>query len=111
MQFKCNQLFRPGPLDQMKNGKFDRLELQNFSPLLSKQNLKNGRKMESSLTDFIGEEYVRNVFLKPIGYSKDNISIFWNSMLHTLSTSDTVSPWSAADLYPEVEVRPDIWST
>ena len=76
MLFKCNQLFRPGPLGQMKNGKFDRLELQNFSPLLSKQNLKNGRKMESSLIDFIGEEYDRNVFLKSIGYSKDSISIY-----------------------------------
>ena len=60
----------------MKNGKFDRLELQNFSPLLSKQNLKNGRKMESSLIDFIGEEYDRNVFLKSIVYSKDSISIY-----------------------------------
>ena len=62
MQFKFNQLFQPDPLDQMKNGKFDQLELRNFSPLLSKQNLKKDPKMVSSLTDFIGEEYDRNVF-------------------------------------------------
>ena len=62
MQFKFNQQFQLDPLDQMRNGKFDQLELQNFSPLLSKQNLKKDQKMESSLTDFIGEEYDRNVF-------------------------------------------------
>ena len=62
MQFKFNQQFQPDPLDQMRNGKFDQLELRNFSPLLSKQNLKKDPKMESSLTDFIGEEYDRNVF-------------------------------------------------
>jgi len=32
--------------------------------------------MESSLIDFIGEEYDRNVFLKSIVYSKDSISIY-----------------------------------
>ena len=46
----------------MKNGRYDPLEHRNSSPYLSKQNSKSDQKMESSLTDFIGGEYARNVF-------------------------------------------------
>ena len=77
MQFKFSQLFLPDPLDQMKNGRYDPLEHRNSSPYLSKQNSKSDQKMESSLTDFIGEEYARNVFYDCCSKRYEQLTLFY----------------------------------